>query len=672
MRFTSLLLLTAAAMLAAAHPSRLLAADAVSEANTPAVDVPTTVTIKTGERRPDIHPFIYAQFIEHLGRCIYGGIWAEMLEDRKFYFPIEENYAPYRSLEKTKFPVVGASPWQIIGDANGVTMTKDQPFVGEQTPRIAAGHGIRQRDLGVVKDKKYVGYIWLKSTSDKPAAVEVSLNTKDVNRNAPAERSAPKKIEGIGSDYKKFSFEFTADESTDHANLEINAIGEGDVLVGTVSLMPADNVKGMRADTLALLKQLDAPMYRWPGGNFVSGYDWRDGIGDRDRRPPRKNPAWTGVEHNDVGLDEFLVFCQEVGAEPLIAVNTGFGDDYSAAQEVEYCNGSADTIGGGWRVKNGHAEPYGVKYWCVGNEMFGNWQLGYMALPQYAQKHNLVSKAMLKADPSLELIGVGNFDPKDNAKWSEGMLKDCHEHMDFISEHFYRGRTPWGEKTPEDVSQHVAMLKEEVKKKADGHREIQKRLGLLPDRPIPIVMDEWNYWHNDYVYGELGCAYDLADALGVAAGLHEFFRNTDIIRMAHYAQTVNVIGCIKTTKTDAFLDTTAYPLMLYRKHFGTKPVDVDFEASSKNLDVAAALSEDGKTLTIGVVNPSSEPAKLKFNVDGVEPDQAATQWIVAGTDPRATNDADNDRIKAEESQLDFNGDWKLPGFSFGILSIPLK
>jgi len=666
MRFPSVIILAAASLLAVSQPCRLLAADAVSEAKTPTDQGSTTVAIKTGERRPDIHPFIYAQFIEHLGRCIYGGIWAEMLEDRKFYFPIEENYAPYRSLEKTKFPVVGASPWQIIGDADGVVMTKENPFVGEQTPRITAGHGIRQRDLGIVKGKKYTGYIWLKSSSDKPAVVEVTLKTND------DAKAASKKNDGIGSDYKKYPFEFTAEESTDHASLEINAVGEGDVLVGTVSFMPTDNVKGMRADTLALLKELNAPMYRWPGGNFVSGYDWRDGIGDRDRRPPRKNPAWTGVEHNDVGLDEFLVFCQEVGAEPLIAVNTGFGDDYSAAQEVEYCNGSADTIGGAWRVKNGHPEPYGVKYWCVGNEMFGNWQLGYMALPHYAQKHNLVSRAMLKADPSLELIGVGNFDPKDNAKWSEGMLKDCHEHMDFISEHFYRGRTPWGEKTPDDVSQHVAMLKEEVKKKADGHRDIQKRLGLLPDRPIPIVMDEWNYWHNDYVYGELGCAYDLADALGVAAGLHEFFRNTDIIRMAHYAQTVNVIGCVKTTKTDAFLDTTAYPLMLYRKHFGTKPVEVDFEASSQSLDVAAALSEDGKTLTIGVVNPSSEPAKLQFNVDGVEPGLTATQWIVAGTDPRATNDADNDRIKAEESQLDFNGDWKLPGFSFGILSIPLK
>jgi alpha-L-arabinofuranosidase len=659
----------AATLVASTLFSRSLAVDGPS-ASAAAPESSTKIVIDAGQRRPDIDPFIYAQFIEHLGRCIYGGIWAEMLEDRKFYFPVTENYAPYKSLQETEFPVVGASPWQIIGDAKGVEMTKDEPFVGEQTPRVAAGSGIRQRDLGVVKGKKYVGYIWLKSADGKPATVEVSL-TSTTDRDAPAERAA-RKIDRVDSEYQKYPFEFTADETTDHANLEINVVGEGAVLIGTASLMPADNVKGMRADTLALLKELGAPMYRWPGGNFVSGYDWRDGIGDRDRRPPRKNPAWTGVEHNDVGLDEFLVFCEEVDAEPLIAVNTGFGDDYSAAQEVEYCNGSTDTIGGGWRVKNGRAAPYGVKYWCVGNEMFGNWQLGYMALPHYAQKHNLVAKAMRKADPSIELIAVGNFDPKDPTKWSEGMLKDCHEQMDYISEHYYRGRTPWGEQTPDDVAAHVAMLKEEVKKKADGHRDIQKRLGLLPDRTIPIAMDEWNYWHRDYVYGELGCSYDLADALGVAAGLHEFFRNSDIIRMAHYAQTVNVIGCIKTTKTDAFFDTTAYPLMLYRKHFGTKPVAVEYDADQQNLDVAAALSEDGKTLTIGVVNPSNSPTKLTLDVKGIEPGTKGTQWVVAGKDPRATNDPDNERVKAEEKSIEFKGEWELPGFAFGILSVPVK
>ncbi|HQG49740.1 MAG TPA: alpha-L-arabinofuranosidase C-terminal domain-containing protein, partial [Sedimentisphaerales bacterium] len=122
---------------------------------------------------------------------------------------------------------------------------------------------------------------------------------------------------------------------------------------------------------------------------------------------------------------------------------------------------------------------------------------------------------------------------------------------------------------------HVNLLKQSILQKAQGHRKLQKELGLLDTRPVPIAMDEWNYWHQPYLYGELGCAYDLSDALGVAIGLHEYSRNTDIIRMAHYAQTVNVIGCIKTTKTEAFFDATALPLMLYRHHYGSIPIAVE-------------------------------------------------------------------------------------------------
>ena len=364
-----------------------------------AVD-PARVTIHADETQPEINPFIYGQFIEHLGRCIYGGIWAEMLEDRKFYFPISEAYQPYKSLVDTSFPVVGASPWQIIGDAQGLSMVKQAPFVGEQTPQFKAGTGIRQNDLGVVAGKNYVGYIWLKSL-DGPAIVDVTLVWADGDDGKQTVR-----LTTTGSEYAKYPFEFVAKDSTDHAKLEVD-VQQSACLVGTLSLMPADNVRGMRADTLALLKQLNSPMYRWPGGNFVSGYDWRDGIGDRDRRPPRVNPAWTGVEHNDFGIDDFIGFCREVGAEPMIAANTGFGDAYSAAQEVDYCNAAADTIGGSWRVKNGHPDAYNVKYWCVGNEMFGPWQLGFMQLKHYTLKHNRVATAMWNTDPSIQLVGVG-------------------------------------------------------------------------------------------------------------------------------------------------------------------------------------------------------------------------------------------------------------------------
>ncbi|NQT13612.1 MAG: alpha-N-arabinofuranosidase, partial [Planctomycetes bacterium] len=486
-----------------------------------------------------------------------------MLEDRKFYYPITEEYDPYEGDLGGKFPVVSASPWEISGDPSGVAMIKEDSFVGEHTPCASPGAGIRQNDLAVVAGKSYLGYVWLKAR-EGTANADVALVWDD----GEADRQIVR-ISDVGTEYAKYPFRFQPGADTDTAKLELRITGSP-CLIGTVSLMPADNVRGLRADTLALLKQLDAPMYRWPGGNFVSGYNWRDGIGDRDRRPPRVNPAWTGVEHNDYGLDEFIAFCREVNAVPMIAANTGFGDAYSAAQEVEYCNGAADTVGGSWRIDSGHREPYDVTYWCVGNEMFGPWQLGFMQLRHYTIKHNRVAAAMWEADPTIKLVGVGavnqrntKHDPSEERGWSRGMLQQCADRMDYLSEHFYVG-------SKKDVtSDHTSQLAERIHRIAADHRRLQASLPNLDGRIVPIAMDEWNYWYRPYHYGELGCRYELRDALGVASGLHEYFRNSDIIKMAHYAQTVNVIGCIKTTKTDAFFSTTALPLMLYRKQYGT-------------------------------------------------------------------------------------------------------
>ena len=632
-----------------------------------ASDHPAVVTLNMAKTGSPINPFIYGQFIEHLGRCIYGGIWAEMLEDRKFYFPITAEYKPYRQLTDTRFPVVGASPWEIIGPAEAVTMTDKDPFVGRHTPQVQSGAGLRQRDLGVVQGKDYVGYIWLASPELK-ASVDVTLiwgEGKDAHQTL--------RIGAIGEKYRRHPLRFTAGASTDKAMLEIR-VTHGAVLVGTVSLMPADNIRGMRADTLALLNQLGATMYRWPGGNFVSGYNWRDGIGDRDRRPPRKNPAWTGVEHNDFGLDEFIDFCREVDAEPVIAVNTGFGDAYSAAQEVEYCNASAATVGGGWRAGNGHAKPYGVKYWCVGNEMWGPWQLGFMQLSQYTLKHNQVAEAMWKVDPSIKLIGSGQlgainreYDPGEKRDWSRGMLEQCADHMNYLSEHFYCGRNK------DSLVTHVNQLANEIRQKVEGHRRLQAELGLLDKRPVPIAMDEWNYWHQPDVFGENGCVYDLSDALGVAIGLHEYFRNSDLIQMAHYAQTVNVIGCIKTTKTEAFFSTTALPLMLYRHQYGTIPIEVVGDHNVLSLDVAAAWTADRKEITIGVVNPNREAHKLELKADGIAAGAAGTSWTIAGDDPSWTNDTGNStQVKAVEQPVRYEPSLQVAPLSVTLLRFPAR
>jgi hypothetical protein len=622
--------------------------ESVKAAGPPTADqAPTTVhqigidATKTGE---PISKYIYGQFIEHLGRCIYGGIWAEMLEDRKFFY------------------AVGAkdSPWAIVGDANCLTMSRVEPYVGEHTPQVQLTGdgkpcGISQPGLGLVEAKEYEGRVILAGVAEA-LPIHVSL----IWGQGDDQRQTVVIADGLGWDrgYVTWPLRFKAGATTDNGCLEIVGRGKGAFKIGTASLMPADNIKGMRADTLKLLKELNSPIYRWPGGNFVSGYDWRLGIGPRDKRPPMRNPAWGGLEHNDFGLDEFIVFCREVGAEPMITVNTGFGDDYSAAQEVEYANGPADTIGGRWRAANGNGQPYGVKWWCVGNEMFGNWQLGHTSLEHYVRKHNLFAGAMRKVDPAIKLMAVGAV-----GSWSQGMMKSCADNMDLISEHFYRG-------AQKSVIEHVKQAPESVRQIVDAHREYRKKIDAIKDKDIRVAIDEWNYWYGEHLFGELGTRYFMRDALGIAAGLHEMIRNSDMVFMANYAQTVNVIGAIKTTKTAAAFETTGIVLKLYRNQFGQIPVVIAGEQYP--LDVAAALTNDRKTLTVGIVNPTEREYEVPIEVGGVKLTGGGTLWRIADSDPMAYNEPGKEpRVKIEQTPLpaEVVRALKLPAYSVSIYEL---
>jgi len=531
---------------------------------------------KTGE---PISKYVYGQFIEQMGKCIYGGIWAEMLEDRKFFYT----------------PGTVESPWKPINNKL-ITMNTKNPYVGGHSPIIKTG-GIEQGQLGLVKGKKYVGRIIL--AAKNKSKVQISLIWQDGRQT--------KNITLGKCNYKTINFKFTSGQTTDDGKLEIT--GSGDFCVGAISLMPADNVKGMRADTLKLLKELNAPIYRWPGGNFVSGYNWRDGIGPMDKRPPRKNPAWKGIEHNDFGIDEFMVFCKEIKTEPLMVVNAGFGDANSAAEEVRYIN-----------IKR----KYNVKWWGIGNEMYGHWQLGHIPLEQYIHKHNMFAEAMRKVDPSIKLIAVGEVGP-----WSEGMMKNCANNMDLISEHFYCSEKP-------DVKEHAQQVPQAVAKKVAAHRQYRKDFESLKGKDIRIAMDEWNYWYGEHIFGELGTRYYLKDALGIAAGLHEMFRNSDLIGMANYAQTVNVIGAIKTSKTAAEIETTGLVLELYRKQFGSIPVEVVCDTNL--LDITAALTKNHKAITIAVVNPTDKNYSLTTKIKNIKLTGKGQMWTISHTDPMIFND----------------------------------
>jgi alpha-N-arabinofuranosidase len=445
-------------------------------------------------------------------------------------------------------------------------------------------------------------------------------------------------IENISSEFQTYPIEFTPGFTSDSTSLGIFSEGVGSLRIGTVSLMPADNIKGWRRDVVELLKELNSPVYRWPGGNFVSGYNWRDGIGERDKRPPRKNPAWKGVEHNDVGIHEYMELMELINSEAFIAVNTGLGTVEEVAEEIQYCNGSVDSDMGRLRASNGHPEPYGVKWWAVGNEMYGDWQLGHMPLSEYVKKHNSMAEAIWDVDSTAKLIAVGHV-----GEWSETMLANSSNHMDLLSEHIYATGS-------ENSTEHMGLVANLIKEVADAHRKYRDSIPNLKQKDIQIAMDEWNYWYGDYIYGELGVRYYHKDALGIAKGLHEYFRNSDLYFMANYAQTVNVIGSIKTTPNAAGFATTGLPLKLYRNQFGSIPVKV--ENNSTDLDIVAAITSNKDFITLAIVNEKETSVEIAFDFGDKKIGNNGKQWLIQNDDLMAYNDPGTPpRVKIEETDV---------------------
>ncbi|MFC1553046.1 alpha-L-arabinofuranosidase C-terminal domain-containing protein [candidate division KSB1 bacterium] len=600
-----------------------------------------TVTINTDLTKEPISKYIYGQFIEHLGRCIYGGIWAEMIEDRKFYYGFSNSQ----------------TPWEIIGDSLNITLNSENSFVGDQTPQIilkgdGSVSGLYQENLGIIKDMGYDGRIVLSGDAEA-ATVEVSLvwGSNENDRETVI-------IKDLTEDYRTVPLRFTAKKSTDQGGIEIISRGKGSFNIGTISLMPENNIEGIRPDVLELLKELDAPVYRWPGGNFVSGYDWKDGIGDPDKRPPRKNPAWRGVEHNDVGVHEFIRLCRLIDTEPYVTVNTGLGTIEMAVEELEYCNGSSETPMGRLRAENGHPEPFDVTWWAIGNEMYGNWQLGNMPVEEYVRKHNRVVDAMRAIDPDIIVVGVGSV-----GRWDRAVLGGSSDHMDYISEHFYCQERP-------GIMAHVAQAPGHVKRISNAVREYHDSIPELSGKEVRIAMDEWNYWYGPHIYGELGTRYFLKDALGIASGFHEFFRNSDIVYMANYAQTVNVIGCIKTTKTEAAFATTGLVLKLYRQHYGTIPVEIG--GTPEPLDVVAAWTEDKTRLIVGIVNPTNEKYELPIAVSGTSFADEGIIRLITGDAMDYNEPGKKPVVTIQEKSVKLSsGKLKVPPVSISLYEFPV-
>ncbi|HHS96964.1 MAG TPA: alpha-N-arabinofuranosidase, partial [Chloroflexi bacterium] len=615
------------------------------------------VPIDAEETGAPISPYIYGAFIEHQGRCIYGGIWAEMLQDRKFYYPVEY-YFPW-GLER------GHSPWRAIPFDTVVAMDTGNVFVGEHTPRIdldgRKARGLRQDGLGLVAGREYEGYVFL-AARDGPVEAEVRL----VWGPAPEDQQTVS-LGSVPEEYTRFPFRFTAGADTDDGRLEIVGRGTGSLYIGTASLMPADNVEGMRTDVLGLLKGLGFTVYRWPGGIFVNDYNWREAVGDRDRRPPRLNTAYWSevVESNDFGPDEFMALCRLVGAEPYVVVSaTGSDDAQMAAEEVEYLNGGPDTPMGRLRAANGHPEPYHVRFWGVGNEMWG-----FADIDEYIEQHNRIAEAMRAVDPSIQIVGVGGLEfegLEPGETWTESMLAHSADRMDLISEHFYGGSSPV-------LTEHAASIAQGTREIVAAHRRYREQIPALQGRDVRLALDEWNYFwgDRDEIYGEAAPRYYLRDALGIARGLHEVFRNSDLVYMVNI-HPVNVHGQIKTTQTEAAVEATGLVVGLYRNHFGTLPVAVRGDVGP--LDVVAAWNEGRTALTVGVVNPTEYTHTLRLVLEGATWADGGRRWLISGSDPWAYNEPGRPpEVTVQEEPLDGTPDrLAVPPMSVVLFEVPTR
>ena len=334
---------------------------------------------------------------------------------------------------------------------------------------------------------------------------------------------------------------------------------------------PRSNAYGFRLDVAEALRKLAMPYMRYPGGNFVSNYDWRDGVGPRDQRPVRADFAWKSIEPNTFGVDEFVKWCRWMDIEPLMAVNLGTLGPREAAELVEYCNLPGGTFWSDARRQYGSAEPLGVKLWCLGNEMDGSWQAGHCSAEAYAVKAQQSARLMHGIDPAIELVACGSTGRYMDTylEWDRIVLETCWEDVDYISAHRYS-------RNSENDS--AWFLAEGV----EIDRILSDYAGLLAyvrgvkrsDKQICVSFDEWNVWYKDrMIDGAWSHAphlleeiYNLEDALVCAQFLNSFLRHADIVKIACLAQIVNVIAPILTKPDGMLIQSIYYPFLLFAKH----------------------------------------------------------------------------------------------------------
>ena len=569
-----------------------------------------TITIDTRKVENRISPLLYGQFLEFMFEGMKGGLHAELIRNRSFEeapnviglprdwdrYPDDRNddYAlTFLWDESVAYP----EQRQLKIDT-GEHEAKEHSVRVDARDAAIQRHGFYQPRLPIRAGLEYRGYLWLKA-SDYTGAVTVALES-DVNE---GETYASAELNAGGAGWRKHEFTLRPTKNDPLGRLAILFPGRGRVWVDQVSLMPGDAMPGgVRRDVFEKIKALKPAFIRWPGGNVAQDYRWRWAVGPRDDRFTWTNLSWKNEpEPSDFGTDEFILFARAVGAEPSITVNVegrGASVDEAAAW-VEYCNGPVTSKYGAMRAANGHAAPFAVKFWEVGNEIWGDWVRGHSDAATYARNYLRYARAMRAVDPSIKLIAVGD----NNMNWNRTVLRAAGENIDYLAIHHYYGRREMAG-DPLNLMARPLFLERFYGQVEQLLREI------VPGGRIKLAINEWG------LDLPVERQYSLESALYGARLMNVFERQGELIQMSAVSDLVNGWpgGIIQANRQGVFVSPIYLVNQLYSENRGDERLAAsvssptfDTSREGKNvpyLDAVVSRTADGRNIFIKAVNSS--------------------------------------------------------------------
>jgi alpha-L-arabinofuranosidase len=641
-----------------------------------------SVTIDATKVENQISPRLYGQFAEFMYENLKFGLHAELLRNRGFEEPPNAIGLP-RYWERDPDDRNDDPAMKFRWD-DSVAYPPKRSFAHEQiehalrvdlTVRDGQRRGIRQGGVPVRAGIEYRAYVWLR-TWDFAGRLTMALEQDRTG----GRTYASGEVEPIVSDgsWKQYRVNLRADATDPLAKLAVLFDGKGRVWIDQASLIPGDAPDDLRADVLEKVKALRPGFIRWPGGNVAQDYHWIWGVGPRDERPEWINLAWQNErEPSDFGTHEFLRFCRALDAEPHLVVNVeGRGATAEeAAAWVEYVNGSNETTHGSLRAKHGSPEPFGVKTWEVGNEIWGNWVRGYSDADTYARNYLRYQEAMRAVDPSLRLIAVGDND----MAWNRTVLERAGAHIDYLAIHHYYGLS--------DVERQYPNLMARPLVYERFYRDVARTIReLAPKRDIRLIINEWN------TALPVPRQHSMESALYGARLMNVFERSGDVVEMTAVSDLVNGWsgGIIQASRHDVFVTPTYLVIRLYNDTLGRDRLAAHvksptFDSSREGtgvpvLDVVSTRSADGGTLFVKAVNTSKELAlRTTITVRGATISPSGTLRTVNGAVPGASVDVANSfqtpdavREHSEAVRAGREFDVTLPPHSVSVVTLKLS